>query len=157
MVSSTLFESRSEEYGTPPGLFRFLDGLFHFTLDPCASVHNHKCQRYYTKQDDGLSQPWENEIVFMNPPYGREIGRWMEKAVLSARQHNCTVVCLVHARTDTQWWHKWAVQANEIWFIEGRLKFEGGRFSSTFPSVVIVFRPYVEEVKVRFLRKESIR
>jgi phage N-6-adenine-methyltransferase len=158
MVSNVLFESRSEEWGTPQELFNWLDGLFHFTLDPCASESNAKCAKHFTIEDDGLSQSWRNENVFMNPPYGRDIGKWMEKAALSV-QENALTVCLVHARTDTKWWHNWVVYADQIWFIEGRLKFEGGQYSSTFPSVIVVFAPIRTEgaPRVRFLSKKEWR
>ena len=71
----------------------------------------------------------------MNPPYGREIGRWMKKA----SEASATVVCLVPARTDTAWWHDYAMQG-EIEFLRGRLKFGDSKNSAPFPSAIVVFR-----------------
>jgi len=67
-------------WSTPQDFFMELDEEFDFTLDPCCTKDNQKCEKYYTKEDDGLSKSWDNEYVFMNPPYGREIGKWVKKA-----------------------------------------------------------------------------
>ena len=139
MVSKTLFSSRSEEWGTPQDLFDYLDGMFHFDLDAAASVGNAKCSKYYSKDDDALLQDWVGR-VWLNPPYGKQIYWWMKKAYESVNAE-CVVV-LVHARTDTKWWHDWVMRASEVWFIEGRLKFvrdDGVANSATFPSVLVVF------------------
>jgi hypothetical protein len=74
----------------------------------------------------------------MNPPYGREIGLWMKKAYESHKQNGATVVCLVPARTDTAWWHDYAMNG-EITFIRGRLKFGGSKNAAPFPSALVVF------------------
>ncbi len=75
----------------------------------------------------------------MNPPYGREIKKWMEKAYLESTK-GAVVVCLVPARTDTAWWHDYAM-LGKVRFIRGRLKFSGAKHSAPFPSAVVVFRP----------------
>jgi len=75
----------------------------------------------------------------MNPPYGREIGIWMKKAYESSLL-GAKVVCLVPARTDTRWWHEYAMKG-EIEFIKGRLKFGDAKNSAPFPSAVVVFNP----------------
>ena len=120
-------------------MFDELDKEFDFTLDPCATDENAKCNRYFTKEEDGLKQDWGQERVFMNPPYGRTITRWMEKAY-EASLMGATVVCLPPARTDTKWWHEYAMKG-EIHLIKGRLKFGGAKNSAPFPSAVVVFRP----------------
>jgi site-specific DNA-methyltransferase (adenine-specific) len=144
MVSQILFSSRSEEWGTPLSLFAELDREFDFTLDPCATRYNAKCARYYDAKLDGLKQDWTGERVFMNPPYGRQIGDWMKKARLEAAK-GALVVCLVHARTDTRWWHENVEgNADEVRFIRGRVKFErqqGATFCAPFPSAVVIYRP----------------
>jgi phage N-6-adenine-methyltransferase len=81
-----------------------LNKQFHFTLDACATQQNAKCVRYFTKADDGLKQEWTGR-VFMNPPYGREIGKWVRKAYEESRKNAESVVCLLPSRTDTSWWH----------------------------------------------------
>src|SRR5581483_8325959 len=103
MNLSPLFTSETDAWGTPPDLFARLDAEFHFTLDPCASPENAKCAAYYTVEDDGLAYPWTG-VVFCNPPYGRNIGRWVEKAWTES-QSGATVVCLLPVRCDTAWWH----------------------------------------------------
>lgn len=53
-----LFSSNSDEWSTPQDLYDKLDSEFHFTLDPCSTHENHKCENYYTKEDDGLTKTW---------------------------------------------------------------------------------------------------
>lgn len=124
-------------HATPQEFFNRLNDEFNFTVDVCATPENAKCNRYYTKQDDGLSHDWVGN-VWMNPPYGREIGLWMEKANKAAKS-GATVVCLVPARTDTAWWHEHVIK-HEVRFIKGRLKFGGAKNSAPFPSAVVVMR-----------------
>lgn len=132
------FSSVTDLHATPQDFFDKLNVEFGFDLDACASHENAKCARYYTKEDDGLAQDWEG-TVWMNPPYGREIGAWMTKAN-DAAKHGATVVCLVPARTDTNWWHEYAIQ-HEVRFVRGRLKFGNAKNSAPFPSAVVVIRP----------------
>jgi site-specific DNA-methyltransferase (adenine-specific) len=144
MVSLALFSSRSEEWGTPWALFEKLHREFNFTLDPCATRDNAKCEKYYNVNADGLKQDWSRDRVFMNPPYGRQIGDWMRKARQEAGK-GALVVCLVHARTDTRWWHENVEgMADEVRFIRGRVKFERGAepaFCAPFPSAIVIYRP----------------
>jgi phage N-6-adenine-methyltransferase len=132
------FSSKTDMWATPQGFFDSLNARFKFTLDVCASPENAKCANYFTEQDDGLAQEWKG-VCWMNPPYGRTIGKWMKKAYESS-QKGATVVCLVPARTDTAWWHDYAVKG-QIEFIRGRLKFGGSANSAPFPSAVVVFSP----------------
>ena len=125
---------------TPQDLFDNLNAEFNFTLDPCCTKETSKCDKFFTP-DDGLLQDWSKDIVFMNPPYGRKIGYWMKKAFLESRK-GATVVCLIPSRTDTAWWHDYAMKG-EIRFIRGRLKFSGAKCSAPFPSAVIIFRPAI--------------
>lgn len=134
---SVHFSSKDMTWETPQDFFDELDAEFHFTLDPCCVPETAKCEKFYTPEDDGLSKSWSGEVVFMNPPYGREIGKWMKKAVDEWRKW-ATVVCLVPSRTDTAWWHDYAMEG-EIRFIRGRLKFGGSKNSAPFPSAVVVF------------------
>lgn len=129
------FSSKSSDWSTPQYLYDELNEEFKFTLDPCASDDNHKCDKYYTIEDDGLSKDWSSERVFMNPPYGRGIGDWMAKAASSGG----LVVCLVPSRTDTLWWHDNVDKATDIRFIKGRVKFGGCKDNAPFPSCIIVF------------------
>jgi|TARA_R110000824_G_C14848818_1_gene639852 phage N-6-adenine-methyltransferase len=134
------FLSTTDDWSTPQWLFNALDREFGFTLDPCSSDTNFKCDRHFTVNDNGLLKSWENEVVFMNPPYGTAIKQWMGKAHDAATNHGATVVCLVPSRTDTEWWHRYAMK-NEIRFFRGRLSFGEGAASAPFPSAVVVMRP----------------
>lgn len=136
-MNRALFSSASDNWSTPEDFFRELDAVWHFDLDVCATPDNAKCARYFTPEQDGLSQKWGG-VCWMNPPYGRTIGQWVRKAYESAQQ-GATVVCLLPARTDTAWWHDYCMKG-QITFIRGRLKFGGSRSSAPFPSAVVVFQ-----------------
>lgn len=132
-------------WSTPQAFFDQLNAEFHFTLDACASLENAKCPAFYTESDDALLQPWSGS-VFVNPPYGRQIGQWITKAIAESRR-GATVVCLLPARTDTAWWQECLLYASRIDFLRGRLSFvdENGRQGRCpFPSVVVVFKPKEE-------------
>lgn len=133
------FSSRTDEWATPRWLFDALDSEFGFTLDPCCTHENAKCKRHFTIEENGLEQDWSGETVFMNPPYGTQIGQWMKKAYFESRK-GAIVVCLVPARTDTRWWHSCAMRG-EIRLLKGRLKFGNAETSAPFPSAIVVFRP----------------
>lgn len=123
----------TDVYSTPQKLFDELNSEFKFTLDACATAENTKCGRYYTPAENGLAQDWAGEVVFMNPPYS-DCYAWMKKAW----QSDATVVCLVPARTDTAWWHEFALKG-EIRYIRGRLRFSGSKVNAPFPSAIVVF------------------
>ena len=134
-----MFSSKTSAWGTPQSFYRKLDMEFNFTLDPCASESNAKCPKYYTEEQNGLIQDWEGETVFMNPPYGRDIKDWIKKAHEESQKPNTTVVCLIPSRTDTKYWHNYVMQAKEIRFVKGRLKFGDSKNAAPFPSAVVVF------------------
>ena len=127
--------SETDEWRTPPELFEELDREFGFDLDVASNDENALCERHYTMEQDGLSQPWRGH-VWCNPPYGRAIGAWMRKA--AETDEGGVVVCLVPARTDTAWWHEWVTRATEVRFLRGRLHFSGGG-AAPFPSAIVVF------------------
>lgn len=131
------FSSKTDLWATPQAFFDELDNEFHFETDVCALPENAKCKKYFTPQQDGLSQEWSG-VCWMNPPYGREISKWMKKAYESSLS-GATVVCLVPSRTDTKWFHDFAMKG-EIRFVKGRLKFGNCENSAPFPSAVVVFR-----------------
>jgi phage N-6-adenine-methyltransferase len=141
---AAMHSSASVEWATPQELFDTLNTEFGFTLDAAAAAWNAKCSRYFTKETDGLAQDWSKDIVWLNPPYGREIAAWMRKAAEEAGR-GATVVCLVPARTDTAWWWESVVPFAEVRFLRGRVKFltemGGQQAAAPFPSAVIVYRP----------------
>ena len=137
-INKGLMTSTTDLWETPQAFFDEYDKLFGpFALDVCATPKNAKCPDYFTKEDDGLSQHWVGKC-WMNPPYGREIGKWMKKAKESAGS-GTVVVCLVPARTDTRWWHDYAIHG-DVTFIKGRLKFGGHKSNAPFPSALVVFK-----------------
>jgi len=139
-TADKLFSSKKQDWATPWHLFNVLDAEFNFVLDAAASEENYKCPVYLTENSLDVSW-WEisrGGAVWLNPPYGREIGSWIEKAYLESTC-GCVVVCLIFARTDTRWWHNWAMKAAEIRLIKGRLKFEGATSSAPAPSCLLIF------------------
>ncbi len=137
--TEVMFSSKTDQWSTPQDFYDKLNEEFHFTLDPCADEFNHKCDKYYTKSDDGLKQDWSGETVFVNPPYGRVIKDWVQKSYKESKKDNTKVVMLIPARTDTKYFHKYIYHKAEIRFIEGRLKFGDSKNSAPFPSMVVVF------------------
>ncbi|GFO82012.1 MAG: DNA N-6-adenine-methyltransferase of bacteriophage [Methyloceanibacter sp.] len=130
------FSSRRIDWSTPDDLFADLNAIFHFDLDACACPSNAKCARFYTVDEDALSQRW-NGTVWMNPPYGRQIGAFMKKAYEESLLGS-TVVSLVPSRTDTSWWHRY-VKRGQVVFLRGRLRFGGAETSAPFPSAIVIF------------------
>lgn len=145
MNTEALFSSKSDEWSTPQDLFDRLNARFRFSVDVCASAENAKCPRYFTREDDALKQEWTG-VCWMNPPYGRGIGAWMQKARESAKA-GATVVCLVPVRTDTAWWQTNVENeegdffCDELIFLRGRLRFSSHRQGAPFPSAIVVYRP----------------
>ena len=137
-MNRVLCSSKETVWSTPQDFFNKLNEEFDFTIDVCALPENAKCKRYFTPEDDALKQKWTG-TCFCNPPYGREIGQWVEKASKSADE-GATVVMLLPARTDTKWFHNYVYGKAEIRFVAGRLKFGGSKNNATFPSMVVIFR-----------------
>ncbi|TCJ98218.1 UNVERIFIED_ORG: phage N-6-adenine-methyltransferase [Anoxybacillus amylolyticus] len=136
-MNAALFSSKTDMWETPQFLFDRLNQEFSFDVDVCAVPDNAKCERFFTPEENGLMQKWEG-TCWMNPPYGREIGKWVRKAYESSRQKGVTVVCLLPARTDTKWWHEYCMKG-EIRFIKGRLTFGNGKYPAPFPSAIVIF------------------
>jgi site-specific DNA-methyltransferase (adenine-specific) len=143
-MNKALTTSNKQYWETPPELFKELDNEFQFTLDPCAEPATAKCDKYFTIHENGLHQSWEGETVFCNPPYGRNISKWVAKCVLEARKPGTTVVLLIPSRTDTKYFHEYILpNAKDVRFLRGRLNFwmdnkPMGR--APFPSLIAVFR-----------------
>ena len=135
-----MFSSKTGEWATPQEFFDKLDWRFGpFDLDPCASPNNTKCANFYTETEDGLSKSWEGHTVFVNPPYGRGIDKWIKKGYEEARKENTRVTMLIPSRSDTKYWHDYVMKADEVYFVRGRLKFGDSENSAPFPSAVVVF------------------
>jgi site-specific DNA-methyltransferase (adenine-specific) len=131
MVNSVHFSSATDEWATPAEIVAKY-GIF--DLDPCATSENAKAPRYFTREQDGLKQVWTGR-VWMNPPYGREIGKWVKKA----SECGCEVICLLPARTDTRWFHDYCLPFGKIEFLRGRIKFGNSPHPAPFPSMIVIF------------------
>lgn len=136
MDTALHFSSKTIYWETPIEFFKELDKEFNFKVDVCATKENAKCPIFFSEEDDGLSKEWTG-VCWMNPPYGREIKKWVKKASESKK---ATVVCLLPARTDTKWFHDYILGKAEIRFIKGRLKFGGSPNSAPFPNMIVIFK-----------------
>lgn len=140
-----LFSSTSDDWSTPQDFFDELDALFGFTLDPCATKKNAKCDKYFTKRDNGLIQSWAGHRVFCNPPYSN-VADWVIKC---HEEKDAQTVLLIPARTDTRWFHNYiylnpqlsgsARWRHPVVFLKGRLKFSGAKSAAPFPSMLVYF------------------
>ena len=139
MNNELMFSSKTDLWPTPNDFFDKLNDEFHFTLDPCSTHENAKCYKHFTEEENGLLQDWGNEVVFCNPPYGRQIKYWIKKAYEESQKDNTKVVMLIPARTDTIYFHEYIYHKAEIRFIKGRLKFGNAKNSAPFPSMVAIF------------------
>lgn len=140
MINKGLFSSNTNEWATPINFFEELNKEFNFTLDPCATDDNAKCHKYFTEKENGLAQDWGGEVVYCNPPYGRELPKWVKKCYEEHKKHGITVVMLIPARTDTSYFHEYIYGKSEIRFIRGRLKFNDCKQSAPFPSMVVIYK-----------------
>ena len=151
-MNRALLSSSGLEWCTPQDFFENLDAEFNFTLDAAATNENALCAEYFTKDRDALTRPWNPKTgaVFCNPPYGREIGKWVKKAHDEAQEHGITVVMLLPARTDTSYFHDYIYGKAQIRFLRGRLRFTDslGReyWPAPFPSMVVVYNSPFKKV-----------
>lgn len=135
MNREVMFSSKTDIWETPQDFFDKLNEEFRFQTDVCASPENAKCKRFYTPEQDGLAQEWSGSC-WCNPPYGRQIGKWVRKA----SESKAITVMLIPARTDTAWFHDYIYGKAEVRFVRGRLRFSGAKANAPFPCMVVVFR-----------------
>lgn len=134
--------SDSDAWFTPDKILIPVRAMFGvIDLDPCSNEtaqRDVQARRYYTEADDGLSQPWNADSLFMNPPYGRSIGTWTDRLIRAYTAGEArTALALLPGRTDTDWFTP--LFAYPICFVHGRLTFSGYTAGAPFPSVVIYF------------------
>lgn len=146
-------EDTRSDWETPDKLFRALHLAFGFSIDAAADTENHKLPRYlsgpcsdYDGCECGLCEPWWGETVWLNPPYGRGIERWIYKCIKESK--HTTIVALLPANTDTEWFRLVWWGAAEIWFLKGRVQFVGTTSSNPGGSMVAVFRPRPEGLSI---------
>ena len=135
-INKGMMSSNTDMWETPQALFDAYNSVYDFDIDVCAVPSNAKCERYFTPDVDWLKQDWVG-TCWMNPPYGRQIGKWVRKAYEESK-NGSVIVCLLPARTDTAWFHDYCMKG-KIEFLRGRLKFGGSKNSAPFPSCVVVF------------------
>lgn len=145
MINKGLFQSVKQDWETPKEFYEAINKEFHFELDTASNGKNAKCDRYFTPENDGLLNPWtvsQGKAVFCNPPYGRELPKWVKKAFDESRS-GTKIVLLIPARTDTSYFHDYIYGKAEIRFIRGRLKFESsegkGNQPAPFPSMLVIY------------------
>lgn len=160
LISSTAHGSPGarDDWETPAWIFSELDREFSFTLDAAATRLTRKVERFIGPEEDGLKTPWggPGSRVWLNPPYGRAVKHWVRRAYEQSRE-GAVVVVLVFSRTDTSWWHEYAMKASEIRFVRGRLRFlQDGeeKDPSPAPSCLLVFTPWSSgPPKIRAMEK----
>lgn len=135
MNKKLMFSSKTYLWSTPQDLFDKYNKIYHFETDVCALPENAKCEKYFTPEMDGLKQEWKG-VCWCNPPYGRQVEKWIEKAYKSS----ATVVMLLPARTDTKWFHDYCLPYGKIEFLRGRLKFGEYKYPAPFPSIIVTFK-----------------
>lgn len=150
-MDKVLHSSESVEWGTPPDLYAKLNKRYCFDYDPASTHENHLTYRYSTLEgtfddhnghllklgdEDGLEWEWDDNHIFLNPPYGRGIGAWMKKAA----EADALVVALLPVRTGSGWWKEWVEPYADIEFLRGRLTFVGARWPAPFDSAIARYR-----------------
>lgn len=154
-MNQVVWSSDKTDWGTPVDLFERLHAKYRFTYDPASRHTNHLCGTYSTvdgtygtgvlgepvqlTDEDGLSASWQGHRIFLNPPYGREIGDWVRKAAEES-QGSALVVALLPVRTGTRWWREWVVPYADIEYLPGRLTFVGAVNSAPFDSAIARYR-----------------
>lgn len=147
-----MFSGKDMTWETPQDFYDKLNSEFHFSLDVCASPHNAKCKKFFTSEDNGLIQSWKKHSCWMNPPFGRDIKLWLEKAWKESQQAGTTVLCLTPARTDTIYQHQIVFpHAKAICFIKGRLKYSNSKDSAPFPNQLVLFGDKITDAQIKVL------
>lgn len=142
MNKELMFSSKDMTWETPKDVFDKLNEEFNFTLDPCCSERTKKCDKYYTEKTNGLIQDWSKDVVYVNPPYGRDITHWVKKSYEESLK-GAIVVMLIPSRTDTKWFHEYIYGKAEIRFMKGRVKFlQDGvqKDAAPFPTMIVIFK-----------------
>jgi len=131
------FNSKKVEYSTPLSLFTPLKDEFDLDIDVCANEENHKLDKYFTEEQDGLKQDWEGNC-WMNPPFSRALSKWVKKAHKDSLSFSGTKVCLVPVRSNTKWWEE-VIKDAEVRFIIGEVNFNNEERGLWLPMCVLIF------------------
>ena len=145
-MNKALFTSNKQNWETPQGLFDKLNSEFNFDLDAAASDENHKCENYFTEEQNALEQDWSKyKSIFINPPYDSKLQtEFLKKAYETNKTYGNNIVLLIPARTDTARWHDYIFNKADIRFLRGRIKFEVDgvphKDPAPFPSAIIIYK-----------------
>jgi len=168
LIMAVPFNSRTENttdrWETPPEFFNFINDMFHFTLDPCASDQNALCDLYYTVDDDGLKQNWQGQRTYCNPPY-TDINAWTKKCAEEGEKEDTMVALLTKPATETDRWSDYIMNSKIVYFIKPRINFllDGKRpictrgksigktLGSNFSSVLVIFEKHTGETQYKSL------
>jgi phage N-6-adenine-methyltransferase len=153
IAGASKFDSNNNDWETTQSLFDILNDEFHFIIDLAASPENTKVKTYLTKEDDALKQEWRG-VCWLNPPFGEKGKNQLKHFVKKAHDEYCkygsTIVLLIPARTNTNWWKEYCTEAKEIRFITGRPNFVGCKYGLMQPLAIIVFMPHEGETIVKY-------
>ena len=141
------FDGVKTVWATPNDFFQPLHEEFGFTLDVAADINNTKVNRFFDELSDGLKQNWSNEVCWCNPPYNRNVPKWIQKAKDETKR-NATSVLLILAKTNTKWFHTLCLSASEVRFVQGRPKFIGAKDGLPFPLMLVIFKPNTNVCKI---------
>ena len=144
-IDNNAFKSKSEEYETPNEIFEPLQKEFNLKLDVCVTHLNSKCDLFYKKEDDSLTKDWHKDGNFwMNPPFGRDLKRWVQKAYEES-QKGVIGVLILPVRCNTLWWHKYIIDTKaEVRFLKGETKFVGHKRGLWLPFAIVIFNKKIE-------------
>jgi len=138
LAKSTGCEQK-DKWETPYKIFKQLDDIYNFTLDPCCDLGTAKCNTFFTEKEDGLKISWLGYVVFVNPPYSRgNIDTWMRKCY-NESQNGVKIVALIPVSTSSNWWHKFVWNKSELYFYKGRIRFVGAPYTAPFSSCLAIY------------------
>ena len=140
-IQNNAFKSESEEYETPKEIFEPLQKEFNLQLDVCASSSNHKLDNYFNKEDDALTKDWHKQGNFwMNPPFGRQLKKWVQKSHEES-QKGVVGVSILPVRSNTLWWHKYIIDTKaEVRFLKGEIKFGDCKRGLWLPFAIVIWK-----------------
>ena len=142
-------ETSRTDWRTPTDIVAMVREIFSSLIDtdPCASIRSKYWIAAKNYSDHGLQKAWKGN-VFVNPPYGRRIGDWIDKGIAEYEAHNATsIIWLIPARMDTAWWRRILVYTVYFTVISGRLRFNDGAVPAQFPSALVLWGEHVKEFR----------
>lgn len=140
-LAESVGHTNKDLWETPDYIFEPLMKEFDFSLDPCCQYHTAKAKKFYTPFENGLQHSWENEVVFVNPPYSRgNIDQWMKKCYEESRNERAYVIALIPVSTSSKWFHEWVLDKADIRYYKGRIRFKGAPFTAPFSSMLAIWK-----------------